>query len=170
MRRTRCRARHRRGGKSGSKYRRAPSPGGQLGGAGAFTALHGAGGGVVGCHVSVTPMEQPTPATLNLLVLLSWAAFPHRLCFPGRVFKDREQLETEGMRYFGVFFPTLPNLFWVLSSPCALETDGMCGPASGSWDLVQHPSCSALGLGTSHRSCRAWAGLGQLDHGIFLMG
>lgn len=39
------------------------------------------------------------------------------------------------------FFPTLRNNFWVLSSPCALKADGTCGPASSSWNLLQHPSC-----------------------------
>lgn len=139
MRRTRCRARRRRGGRSGSKYWRAPSPGGQPGGVGALPVLPGAGGTWLGVSCQHHPCGAANSAVLDLLALSSWAAFPHCLCYPGRIFKGKEKLETQGMSFAfnlgvlvgWVFFPpTQPNLFWVLSSPYALKTHGVCGPAS----------------------------------------
>lgn len=56
-------------------------------------------GGLGVCHTGVTPKEQPTAAVLNLLALLSWAAFRCCLCFLGRIFKGREHLETEKLRF-----------------------------------------------------------------------
>lgn len=54
------------------------------------------------CHAGITPMEQPTAAMFNLLTLPSWAAFPYCLCFLGRIFKSREHLETEELRFIYV--------------------------------------------------------------------
>lgn len=75
----------------------------------------------------------------------------------------------QGILLVFCFFCTPSNLFWVLSSPCALKTGGVHGLASSSWDLVYHLPCPAA----RHipQVQQSWGrGLSQLDHSIFLMG